>query len=104
QNDWLLSPRSSDSHADSTCASASHSATTVVLPKPGGADTSVSFAASAWRKRSLRRLRNTTCRRRRGTKSFVSSSTLAADSRLTLSASRISPHAGLGGGALASRQ
>jgi hypothetical protein len=32
----------------------------VVLPKPGGADTSVSFASNAWlNKRSLRRLRNT---------------------------------------------
>lgn len=45
----------------------------VVLPKPAGAETSISFEAVTWLSRSLSRGRGTSPRRGLGTKSFVSS-------------------------------
>ena len=66
QNDaGSLSRPSSDSHAVSRSPAgpagpaASHPASSVVLPKPAGAETSVSFDAVPWSSRSLSRGRGT---------------------------------------------
>ena len=67
QNDaGSLSPWSSESHAADrrpAGAAASHSASSVVLPKPAGAETSVSLDSAPRPRRSLRRGRGTTPRR-----------------------------------------
>ena len=55
-------------------AAASHSASSVVLPNPAGADTSVSADSAPRLRRSLSRGRGTRPRRHLGTWSFVSSS------------------------------
>ena len=65
-----LSVGSRDTHAV-TCSSgsdaASHSASTVVLPNPGGAETSVSFARNPRCSRVMSRARGTEDSRGRGT-------------------------------------
>ena len=64
-----LSLWSSESHAasrSSAGAAASHSASSVVLPNPAGAETSVNFASAPRFRRSLSRGRGTRPRRRVG--------------------------------------
>ena len=66
---WL-SLWSSESHAAERLpagGAASHSASSVVFPKPAGAETSVSFDSAPWFKRSVSRGRGTRPRRRLGT-------------------------------------
>ncbi len=65
---WL-SLGSSESHAEDRASSveaASHSANSVVLPKPAGAEMSVSFASVPRLSRSISRGRPTTPRRSLG--------------------------------------
>ena len=70
-----LSLGSRDSHAvtrSSGSDGASHSASTVVLPNPGGAEMSVNFARSPRSRRVMSRARATDDARGRGTKNLVS--------------------------------
>jgi hypothetical protein len=65
---WL-SPASSESHAGdgaSSAASDNHSASNVVLPKPAGAETNMSFRSAARASRSVSRGRATWPRRSLG--------------------------------------
>src|SRR5690349_4398860 len=76
-NAGSLSRWSSESHATdrpSAAATASHSASSVVLPNPAGADTRVSADSAPRLRRSLRLRRATRLRRHLGTWSLVSSS------------------------------
>jgi len=74
KDDGSLSEGSSESHAterSSPSVSPSHSARSVVLPNPAGADTSVSLDSSPRRKRSVSLGRVTRPRRSFGTYSLV---------------------------------
>src|SRR5690348_12598247 len=76
-NAGSLSRGSSDSHATDrppAAATASHSASSVVLPNPAGADTRVSADSAPRLRRSLSLGRTTRLRRHLGTWSLVSSS------------------------------
>ena len=68
------SPASRDTQATARCSAvepASHAVTAVVLPKPAGAETSVSFASARARSREVRRVRSTALLRSLGTNSLV---------------------------------
>ena len=66
-----LSPSSSDSQATGRSHAATHALTSVVLPKPAGAEMSVSLRCSPAFSRSIRRERRTTFGRGGGIYSFV---------------------------------
>ena len=68
-----LSPSSSDNHAAGRPLPAIHPAASVVLPKPAGAEMSVSLDSRPSFKRSIKRGRSTTPDLIEGTWSFVSS-------------------------------
>src|SRR5262249_3320019 len=62
---------------------ASHSVSSVVLPKPAGAETSTSFHEVPVPSRSLSRGRSTSARRDLGIYNFVSSSAIGTDQLLS---------------------
>jgi hypothetical protein len=66
-----LSPSSSDSQAAGRSPPATHSAASVDLPKPAGAEMRVSFDCRPSFKRSIKRGRRTTLGASEGTKSLV---------------------------------
>jgi hypothetical protein len=66
-----LSPSSRDSQAVGRPLAATHSAASVVLPKPAGAEIRVSLDCEPSFKRSIKRGRSTTFDPSEGTKSFV---------------------------------
>lgn len=90
------SRRSSDSHAAGRAASASQSMSRVVLPKPAGAEMTVSLVREEAASASVSRRRGSTSGRSRGTRSFVSTSRIGPEppTFMVLFASRAQPGGG----------